>query len=68
MSGRAIRWVELHAPSPFSLPLMVERLRERLTNEKLKDRLERMLAEAERRLTVPDDEVRRGPRSYNRTL
>jgi len=50
MSARAIRWVELRAPSPFALPLMVERLRERLTNEKLKDRLERMLAEAERRL------------------
>jgi ATP-dependent Lhr-like helicase len=67
MSGRTIRWVELRAPSPFSLPLMVERLRERLSNEKLKDRLERLLAEAERRLAVPEDEVRRGPRSYNRT-
>ena len=66
MSARAIRWVELRAPSPFSLPLMVERLRERLSNEKLKDRLERMLAEAERRLTTPEG-VRRQPRSYNRS-
>ncbi len=39
--------VELAAPSPFALPLMVERLREQLTTEKLKDRLARLLAEAE---------------------
>ncbi|MGM9490102.1 ligase-associated DNA damage response DEXH box helicase [Ideonella sp. YS5] len=67
MSSRVIRWVELKAPSPFSLPLMVERLRERLSNEKLKDRLERLLADAERRLALPEDEVRQGPRSYNRS-
>ena len=42
--------VELHAPSPFALPLMVERLREQLTTEKLKDRLDRLLAEAEAQL------------------
>lgn len=50
MAGRRITWVELRAPSPFALPLMVERLRERLTNEKMKDRLARLLADAERRL------------------
>jgi ATP-dependent Lhr-like helicase len=53
MSARRIRWVELRAPSPFSLPLMVERLRERLSNEKLKDRLDRLIAEAQRRLDAP---------------
>jgi ATP-dependent helicase Lhr and Lhr-like helicase len=39
--------VELSVPSPFALPLMVERLREQLSTEKLKDRLERLLAQAE---------------------
>jgi ATP-dependent Lhr-like helicase len=41
-------FVELAVPSPFALPLMVERFREKLTTEKLKDRLERMLKEMER--------------------
>ncbi len=45
--------VELQAPSPFALPLMVERLREQLTTEKLKDRLDRLLAEAEAQLDGP---------------
>jgi len=45
--------VELAAPSPFSLPLMVERLREQLSTEKLKDRLDRLLAEAEAALRTP---------------
>jgi len=47
MSGLALDLVELKVPSPFSLPLMVERLREQLSTEKLKDRLDRMLAAAE---------------------
>ena len=41
-------FVELAVPSPFALPLMVERFREKLTTEKLKDRLERMLKEMEK--------------------
>ena len=41
-------FVDLAVPSPFALPLMVERFREQLTTEKLKDRLERMLKEMER--------------------
>jgi len=45
--------VELTAPSPFALPLMVERLREQLSTEKLKDRLDRMLAESEAALAAP---------------
>jgi ATP-dependent Lhr-like helicase len=42
-----IDWVELRAPSPFSLPLMVERLREQFSTEKLADRLARLLRDAE---------------------
>ena len=49
--GRLRGWrreaVALSAPSPLSLPLMVERLRERLTTEQLAARLERLLREAE---------------------
>ncbi|MBC7715475.1 MAG: hypothetical protein H7143_00950, partial [Pseudorhodobacter sp.] len=40
-------FVELKAPSPFSLPLMVERLREKLSTEKLADRLQRMIRDAQ---------------------
>jgi ATP-dependent helicase Lhr and Lhr-like helicase len=42
-----IDFVELAAPSPFALPLMVERFREQLSTEKLAERLQRMLRDAE---------------------
>ena len=44
------RFVALTHPSPFAFPLMVERLREQLSSEKLSDRVARMLAEAQRGL------------------
>ncbi len=37
----------LARPSPFSFPLMIERFREKLTNENLADRIARMLAQLE---------------------
>lgn len=40
-----VDFVTLAVPSPFSLPLMVERFREKLSTEKLKDRLARILAQ-----------------------
>jgi ATP-dependent Lhr-like helicase len=40
-------FVDLPAPSPLGLPLMVEGLREKLTTEKLADRLQRILRDAE---------------------
>ena len=42
-----VEFVDLKAPSPFSLPLMVERLREKLSTEKLADRLQRMVRDAQ---------------------
>ncbi|MEO8527359.1 MAG: DNA ligase-associated DEXH box helicase, partial [Caldimonas sp.] len=48
MREQKVVFVELAVPSPFALPLMVERFREQLSTEKLKDRLERMLKEMER--------------------
>ncbi len=52
--------VELRAPSPFCLPLMVQRFREQLSTEKLADRLARLLADAEKALAAPPP--RRGRR------
>ncbi|MFN8793825.1 MAG: DNA ligase-associated DEXH box helicase, partial [Betaproteobacteria bacterium] len=51
--------VALPAPSPFALPLMIERLREQLSTEKLKDRLERLVAEGEAALAVQGGTPRR---------
>ncbi len=48
MREQRVVFVELAVPSPFALPLMVERFREKLSTEKLKDRLDRMLKEMER--------------------
>jgi ATP-dependent Lhr-like helicase len=45
--------VSLAAPSPFALPLMIERLREQLSTEKLNDRLQRLLAQGEAALAAP---------------
>ena len=35
--------------SPFAFPLLVDRIRERLSTEKVEDRVRRMLADLERR-------------------
>lgn len=48
LAQRRLEFIELKAPSPFALPLMVERFREKLSNEKLADRLERIVRDAER--------------------
>ena len=46
MAAQQVELVELAVPSPFALPLMVERFREELSTEKLADRLQRILAQA----------------------
>ena len=53
MASLRIEFVELEVPSPFALPLMVERFREVLSTEKFADRLARILAEAEAVLAEP---------------
>lgn len=58
MRGRRVEVAELAAPSPFSLALMVERFREKLSTEKLADRLERILKDAER---VADNAANNSP-------
>jgi ATP-dependent Lhr-like helicase len=47
MRGQRVVYRLLARPTPFAFPLMVERLREQVTTEKLAARIERMLAELE---------------------
>ena len=53
MRAQRIDFVTLRVPSPFSLPLMVERFREKLSTEKLADRLARILKEADAEIDAP---------------
>jgi ATP-dependent helicase Lhr and Lhr-like helicase len=48
INTQRIEFVDLKAPSPFCLPLMVERFREKLSTEKLADRLQRMVSDAQK--------------------
>ncbi|MFO1217322.1 MAG: ligase-associated DNA damage response DEXH box helicase [Burkholderiaceae bacterium] len=57
MRGQRIELAALRAPSPFALALMVERFREQLSTEKLADRLQRMIGEAQAVLDEPAREV-----------
>ncbi len=57
MAGQRVELVELKVPSPFSLPLMVERFREQVSTEKLSDRLGRILRDAARELGDPPPEA-----------
>jgi ATP-dependent Lhr-like helicase len=63
MRALHLDFVELSTPSPFSLPLMVERFREQLTTEKLADRLARILKDAEAALHAGAAASRPGARS-----
>ncbi len=49
MSAQRLVPVALARPSPLAFPLMVERFREKLTNESLSDRIARMVADLEGR-------------------
>ena len=49
MQGQRLATIELARPSPLAFPLMVERFREKLTNESLSDRIARMVADLEGR-------------------
>ena len=40
--GMELVWMTVKRPSPFGFPLLVERLSSRLTNESLRDRIERL--------------------------
>jgi ATP-dependent helicase Lhr and Lhr-like helicase len=72
MRTQRVEFVELAVPSPFALPLLVERFREKLTTEKLKDRLDRMIKDMERAAdqasaTAQDTASAKAPRSRRRS-
>jgi ATP-dependent Lhr-like helicase len=48
MRERTLVFAPLRHPSPMSLPLMVERFREKLSTEQLSQRLDRILRDMER--------------------
>ncbi|MET0312107.1 MAG: DNA ligase-associated DEXH box helicase, partial [Burkholderiaceae bacterium] len=58
MRGRTVDYVHLRHPSPMSLPLMVERFREKLTTEQLSARLDRIISDMDR--DEPEIEQARG--------
>ena len=47
---------QTHKPSPFAFPIMVSRFREKLTSEKLADRVRRMQLEYDKAAPPDDDE------------
>ena len=47
MAGQELTMVQLQRPTPFAVPLLVERFREQLTTEKLSDRIARLIGELE---------------------
>ncbi len=61
LQGLRLDAVQLRAPSPFALALMVERFRELLSTEKLSDRLTRILADAQALIDEPDTHRSRAP-------
>ncbi len=42
-----IVWKNCQKPTPFSFPIITDRLREKLSSEKLEDRIKRMLKSLE---------------------
>lgn len=48
IAGRRIRSVRVARPTPFAFPILVERIREKLSTEKVSDRVERMVRDLER--------------------
>ena len=53
MRANSLLMQPLERPSPFAFPLLIERLREKLSTEKLRDRIERMLQDLERAADLP---------------
>ncbi|WP_082926487.1 ligase-associated DNA damage response DEXH box helicase [Cupriavidus sp. D384] len=56
MATRRLDLRTLQRPSPLAFPLIVEFLREKLSTEKLADRIARMLAELEQAAAQPDSD------------
>ena len=50
---RTLHWQAVERATPFAFPLVVERLRESVTSEKLSDRIARMVADLEKAANAP---------------
>jgi len=48
MRSCELHWVEVEQPTPLGFPLMVERLREKFSTEKMSDRIAKIVADLER--------------------
>jgi ATP-dependent Lhr-like helicase len=53
LARRTWRWVELDRPTPFSFPLVVERMRDRVSSEKLAERVKKMQMALEKKSRSP---------------
>src|SRR5471032_2898523 len=54
IAGTAVVVRQTHKPSPFAFPIMVSRFREKLSNEKLADRVRRMQLEYDKATSQSD--------------
>lgn len=66
LAARTVDAVVLEHPSPLSLPLMVERFREKLTTEQLSARLDRILRDMERGMEQDEAKTVRQARQAGR--
>ena len=48
LQTKTLQWQRIQRATPFAFPLVVERLRESITSEKLSDRIARMVADLEK--------------------
>ena len=53
LQTKTLRWQAVERATPFAFPLVVERLRESVTSEKLSDRIARMVADLEKAANAP---------------
>src|SRR5258705_13072744 len=56
MANTAVLLRQTHKPSPFAFPIMVSRFREKLTSEKLADRVKRMQLEYDKASVTPSQD------------
>lgn len=48
MNKQQIRWIETHQPTPFSFPLITDRLRGKMSSESVEDRIRKMYLQLEK--------------------
>ena len=62
LQSKTLQWQPIERATPFAFPLVVERLRESITSEKLADRVARMVADLEKAANAPGAENAPGQR------